>query len=193
MKVTDFQGPALILKKEILDLYIHDLSKPIKKIITELPIDIGTLKQSIELENVSASRVTQHIASKQKAFVASYRAKPVGYLFATTSRCWVGEIHDFLMIAPQEVYLFNAYVYRLFRGKGIYRALITHAAQYYKDKSFTNALIFSTQNNTNSIKGIEKAGFKCCGSVNFSNVLGRKSWEYSRRNSDSQSYFIHEV
>ncbi|MGB3342111.1 MAG: GNAT family N-acetyltransferase [bacterium] len=193
MKVTDFQGPALILKKEVLDLYIHDLNKPIKKIITELPIDIRTLKQPIELENVSASRVTQHIASKQNAFVASYRAKPVGYLFATISRCRVGEIHDFLMVAPQEVYLFNAYVYRMFRGKRIYRALITHAAQYYKDKSFTKALIFTAQNNTTSISGIEKAGFKCYGSVHFSNVLGRKSWKYSRRTSDSQSYFIHEV
>jgi GNAT superfamily N-acetyltransferase len=193
MKVSDFQFPALIPKKEVLGLYLHDLSKPIKKIKTELPINIQTLKKPIELENVSASIVTQHITSKQKAFVASYRAKPVGYLFATTSRCWIGEIHDFLTVAPQEVYLFNAYVYRMFRGKRIYRALITHAAQYYKDRSFTRALIFTVQNNTGSISGIEKAGFKCYGYVHFSNFLGRKSWEYSRKNSDSQSYFIHEI
>jgi GNAT superfamily N-acetyltransferase len=193
MKTTDFQGPTIALRKEVLELFILDLCKPIKNIKPQLPIDISILQQPIILENVSQAMLTQHIASGQKIFVAYYRKKPVGYLFATTAQCWVGEIQDSLMVAPKEIYLFNAYVYKKFRSRSIYPALLSHIAQYYKDKSFTNALIFTAQNNIISLKGIKKAGFKHSGDVHFKNFLGRKCWEYSRRKSESKSYFIHEV
>jgi len=193
MKTTDFQGPAIVLRKEVLELFILDLCKPIKNIKPDLPIDITILEQPTVLENVSTTMLTQHIASGQKIFVAYYRKKPVGYLFATTSQCWVGEIQDSLMVAPKEIYLFNAYVYKELRGRSIYPALLSHTAQYYKEKSFKNALIFTAQNNITSVKGIKKAGFKYSGDIHFRNFLGRKCWEYSRRKSDSRSYFIHEV
>lgn len=193
MKMTSFRGPALSLKKEKLDLFVCDLSDPISKVNAELPIEINILEQSTDLENTSIFMITSYLRTKQKIFVAYHRSAPVGYLFTSTARCRVGEIQDHLVIVSQEVYLFNAYTYKAFRGKHIYPTLITHAAQYYKDLCFRKALIFATRSNTSSINGIKKAGFKCYENITFSNILGWKSWNHIRGNSDTQSYFSHEV
>lgn len=193
MKTIEFPGPALTIKKETLELYIHDLSRPANEAKADLPVDIKRLRKPIALENVSSLVVSDHIASKQNIFVAYHLNKPIGYLFTTTLQSLVEEIDDYLKVADREIYLYNAYVYRMFRGKHIYQALLIHVLRYYKNKSYTKALIFTTQNNINSQTGIKKVGFKCFGHIHFSNFLGRKTWQYSRRNSASQSYFMHEV
>ena len=193
MKVIEFPGLALTIKREALELYISDLSRPLKAVKTDLPINIRILKKPIPLANVSTAMISKHITSKQNIFVAWYQARPVGYLFATSAPCWVGEICDHLKVASKEIYLFNAYAYPGFRGKHIYQNLLSYALKYYKKNSYIRALIFTTQNNISSRCGIKKAGFKCFGHIHFSNFLGRKIWQYSRRNSDSQSYFMHEI
>ena len=193
MKAIEFPGLALTIKQETLELYVRDLGKVINEPKPELPINIQLLKKPLPLENVSPKIVFEHLAAGHNIFVAFYNNRPVGYLFTTTSRSWVAEIRDHFVVAPQEVYLFNAYVYRMFRGKRVYQTMLTFILKYYRKKSYTKALIFTTQNNVNSRNGIEKAGFKRFRYVHFKNFLGRRSWQYSRRNSDSQSYFSHEV
>ena len=193
MKTTEFLGLELTVKKETLELYIHDLSKQIKNIKTALPINIELMQKPIPLENSPSSMIIDHLASGQNIFVAFHQDKPVGYIFSTNSKCWVGEIHDHLKVATREIYLFNAYIYGTFRCKKIYQALITHVLRYYKNRSYKQALIFTIHNNNTSRKGIENAGFEYIGCIRFSDFLGRKSWQYSRRTSDSQSYFLHEA
>lgn len=193
MKISSFQNPSLCIRKESLSLYICDLCDSIKKIEPTLIVDISILERPIELENTPKTAVAERLASGQTIFVALHQTKPVGYLSTTTDRCWVGEVEDSLTVAPKEVYLFDAYTFKAFRGKHIYPALITHAAQYYKNRSYTKALIFTSTTNVSSVKGIEKTGFCCSKNIHFRNILGWKSWNHNRKNSDVQSRFSHEI
>ena len=193
MKISSFQNPSLCIRKEALSLYICDLCDSIKKIEPALVVDISILERPIELENTPKTAVAERLASGQTIFVALHQTKPVGYLSTTTDRCWVGEVEDSLTVAPKEVYLFDAYTFKAFRGKHIYPALITHAAQYYKNRSYTKALIFTSRTNVSSVKGIEKTGFCCSKNIRFRNILGWKSWNHNRKNSDVQSRFSHEI
>lgn len=193
MKISSFQNPSLCIRKESLSLYICDLCDSIKQIEPILVVDISILERPIELENTPKTAVAERLASGQTIFVALHQTKPVGYLSTTTDRCWVGEVEDSLTVAPKEVYLFDAYIFKAFRGKHIYPALITHAAQYYKNRSYTKALIFTSTTNVSSVKGIEKTGFCCSKNIHFRNILGWKSWNHNRKNSDVQSRFSHEI
>jgi len=193
LKISSFQNPSLCIRKESLSLYIYDLCDSIKKIEPALVVDISTLEHPVELENTPKTAVAERLASGQTIFVALHQTKPVGYLSTATDRCWVGEVEDSFAVAPKEVYLFDAYTFKAFRGKHIYPALITHAAQYYKNRSYTKALIFSSTNNVSSVKGIEKTGFCCFKNIHFRNILGWKSWNHNRKNSDVQSRFSHEI
>lgn len=193
MKITSFQGLFLCVRKESLSLYTCDLRASIKRVDPKLAIDISVLEHPIELENAPKTAVAERLAAGQTIFVALHQAKPIGYLSAATARCPVEEIQDNFAVAPKEVYFFGAYTFKTFRGKRIYPALITHAAQYYKDRSYTKALIFTTTSNVTSIKGIKKSGFGCYENIHFHNILGWKSWNHNRINSDVQSRFNHEI
>ena len=193
MKISSFQNPSLYIRKESLSLYICDLCNSIKEIEPVLVVDISILERPIELENTPKTALAERLASGQTIFVAFHQTKPVGYLFTATDRCCVGEVEDSFAVAPKEVYLFDAYTFKAFRGKHIYPALITHAARYYKNRSYTKALIFTSTTNVSSVKGIEKAGFCCYKNIHFHNFLGWKSWNHDRKNSDVQSRFSHEI
>lgn len=193
MKTTEFLGLELTVKKQSLELYIHDLGQKIKDIRTALPINIELLQKPVPMQDTSLSMISDHLMSGQNIFAAFYQKKLVGYIFTTTSKCWVKEIQDYFNVAPHEVYLFNAYVCRKFRGNQIYQALLTHILRYYRARSYRIALIFTVRNNINSRKGIKNAGFTYFGDIHFSDFLGKKSWQYSRRTSDCQSCFLHEA
>jgi GNAT superfamily N-acetyltransferase len=193
MKNHEFHGPALPWKTETLCLYAYDLSKPAKNIKAELPIGIDLLNRPIKLENTALAMIHDHLKSNQDIFAACYRKKPVSYLFTATSRCWIGEVHDCLSIAPQEVYLFNAYTYKGFRGKHIYPALISHVLRHYQQRSFKKALIFTTGENTISMTGITRVGFKHYGNVQFRYFLGKRSWKFTRSDHGCRSHFVHDI
>lgn len=193
MKISSLQGIAFCIRRESLSLYTCDLRNSVKRVDPKLAIDISILYHPNELKNAPKAVVANSLASGQTIFVARHQTKPIGYLSAATDRCWVGEVQDNLAVGPKEVYFFNAYTFTKFRGRRIYPALITHAAQYYKDRSYTRALIFTTATNTISLRGIEKAGFGCYENIYFHNLFGWKSWNHNRVNNDVQSRFCHEI
>ena len=120
----------------------------------------------------------QRLAKGDRLIVAYVKRNPVAYLFAATTDTWVGEIEDWLNIAAQEVYFYDAFTAIDYRGRRIYPSLMAAAARYFKKRGFRHAMIFSTAENKYSIKGIEKCGFRCYEVVDYRNFLGLKSWYY---------------
>lgn len=181
-----------MIKQEKLSLYSCDLKKTVPDIETRIPVHIETYNLAIELDNVQFETVEERIARGNLIFAAWYRSKVVGYLFASTQNCEVGEMEDVLNIREGEIYLYDAFTSPGFRGNRIYPALLTTACKYFKERDYAYALIFTRESNVNSVKGIEKAGFFCYQVVQFENKFGEKSWNYSSRSCNVQSHFAHE-
>lgn len=193
MKKHKFLGLTRRISKELLSLYFLDLRNSILSIKSKLAIEIALCDRALDLENMRPSIIRERLSRGDRIFVAYHRSKPVAYLFTTTTECWVSEIEDNLIIGLDEIYLYDAYTRAEYRGNRIYSCLITSAAQFFKKLSYSNALIFATNSNILSAKGIERSNFYCYQTIHFYNLFGLRSWDYSKRNKLIQSRFSNEI
>ncbi len=187
-----FSEPNRVIKRETLKLYSFDLKGNISCVEPRIAIQFEMCNHPLELDNVQYETVEERIASGNLIFVARYRSRVVGYLFISTAACEVGEIEDMLTVHTGEVYFYDAFTCPGFRRNRIYQALLLNACQYFKDRAYSFALIFTKESNVNSKKGIEGAGFSCYQVIQFANRFGEKSWNYSSRSCDVQSRFGNE-
>ena len=162
-------------------MYDFDLKKRISMVETEAVVDVSVHGKPLVLGRLQRSVIESRLEKGDKIFIAKHNGNPVAYLFAATSKTYIGEIDDWLIVNGREVYLYDAFTAPEFRGKRIYPRLITEASDYFKNKSCKHAMIFSAARNITSIKGIERCGFKCYETVWYRNFLGWKSWRYQVR------------
>ena len=162
-------------------MYAVDLKKRIRRIESELIVDISAHTKPVPIGRVQKSVIESRLEKGDKVFIAKSNGDLVAYLFAATSKTDIGEIDDWLIVDQNEVYLYDAFTVSRVRGKGIYPRLIMHASACFKKQGFKHALIFSTVGNAASIRGIERCGFRCYETVWYRNFLGWKSWRYDVR------------
>jgi GNAT superfamily N-acetyltransferase len=193
LKRQRFTGIRLRIARESLRLYCLDLQDAVATITPTLKTEISIHDTPLHLQHIDSSIVEKRIAYGDKIFVAHHDAHAIACLFASNTQSWVNEIEDRFIVSTAEIYFYDAYTEHAYRGNRIYSSLITHAAHYFKNLSYTTALIFSTAANTISIKGIEKAGFDCYQIVQFHNFFGWKQWTYSTRNKNVASRFSYEA
>jgi len=193
LKKRKFLGLTRRILKESLRLYSLDLRNSISSIKSKLAIEISLCDRPLDLENIQPSIIKERLSRGDRIFVAYHRSKPVAYLFTTTTECWVSEIEDNLIIGLDEIYFYDAYTRVEYRGNRIYSCLITSAAHFFKKLFYSNALIFATNSNALSAKGIERSNFHCYQTIHFYNIFGLGIWDYSKRNKFIQSRFSNEI
>ena len=176
MKRKKFDGFAPVCKHCVLYLYERALRRRIHLVEPLVAIRSLVHDRTAEIKILRASTVAQRMAAGDRLFVAYHNDIPVGYLFAATQECRVGEIDDWLRIEQKEVYFYDAHTGPQFRGKRIYPHLIARAADYFKSESYDYAMIFSTGDNMRSRRGIERSGFNVYQTADYRNLLGWKSW-----------------
>lgn len=177
---------------ESLKLYSFNLRDKIPDITPKVTIDVVDYTRPLKLENLKRETVEERILYGDQIFVACHKSKPVAYLFVTTTRSQVCEIDDTLLVGSNEVYLYDAFTSADYRGNRIFPALISNAASFFKERSYSYALIFVTSSNINSIRGVKRAGFSCYQIIHFYNFFGFKIWNYTARSRYVQSRFSNE-
>ncbi|KPK62838.1 hypothetical protein AMJ83_09525 [candidate division WOR_3 bacterium SM23_42] len=178
MRRRRFDGFAKAYKREVLNMYAFDLRNKMGVIAPGMAVNVSAHEKPVEARILHKSTAEERVARGEKIFVAYYQKNPIAYLFASTGDCWIGEIEDWLVIDPDEIYLYDAFTSPEYRGRGIYPLLINRAAGYFRNRSYRYTMIFATGSNTESIRGIEKCGFKCYEIVHYRNFLGWKSWHF---------------
>ena len=159
-------------------MYALDLGGVVPRVKPLMQVKYAVHKSPVRIDTVAASTQQQRAAKGDQVVVAYIEQHPVAYLFAAITDTWVGEVEDWLNIPAREVYLYDAYTAAEYRGRRIYPFLMTTAAHYFKKRACRFALIFSTAGNTDSLRAIERCGFKCYEVVDHRNFLGLKSWRY---------------
>lgn len=186
---THSTGFNLSVSHEHLRLYHVKLHQHQRTITARIPVDVSISDFVPELELFDKSVRKQRTQRQDTVLIAFHEAQPVGYLFATTKNCWIGEIENWLIVKPREVYLYDAFTHPAFRGKRIYATLVNRAANFFKQRGYSYALIFASAHNTSSIRGIEYCGFAEYGSVRSINLFGRNVWDFRITETYVTSYF----
>ena len=186
---THYAGFNLSVSHEHLRLYHAKLHQHERTITARIPVVVSISDFVPELELFDKSIREQRTQRRDTVLIAFHEAQPVGYLFATTKNCWIGEIENWLIVKPREVYLYDAFTHPAFRGKRIYATLVNRAADFFKQHGYSYALIFASAHNTSSIRGIEYCGFAEYGSIHSINLFGRNVWNFRITETHVTSYF----
>ena len=77
-----------------------------------------------------------------------------------------------------EVYLYDAFTFAEYRGQNLYPTLLQRILDFSRQQGLRRALIFVLSDNTASIRGVQKAGFREFQRVTYRNILGFARYAY---------------
>lgn len=114
--------------------------------------------------NIPTVDVHIRLANGNIAFVAYLDNKPAAFGWMATYRAKIGELNHEFVLPEGNRYLWNFRTLESFRGKGIYPALL-HYIMTNGDDNAIRFWIIHAPENTASLRGIRKAGFKYVGKL----------------------------
>jgi len=117
-------------------------------------------------------------ARGEQFWTAQHEGKILSYCWATHEPVEIGEIQCIMAPRGDEVYLYDAFTFAEYRGQNLYPALLQQVLDYNRQQGVRRALIFVLSDNTASIRGVQKAGFREFQRVTYQNVLGFARYVY---------------
>jgi len=117
-------------------------------------------------------------ARGEEFWTAQREGKILSYLWATQEPVEIGEIRCVMSPRGDEVYLYDAFTFAEYRGQNLYPALLQRVLDSSHRQGLRRALIFVLSDNTASIRGVQKAGFREFQRVTYHNILGFVRYTY---------------
>ena len=117
-------------------------------------------------------------ARGEQFWTAQHGDKILSYCWATREPVDIGEIRCIIAPRGDEVYLYDAFTFAEYRGQNLYPALLQQVLGYNRQQGKRRALIFVLSDNTASIRGVQKAGFREFQRVTYQNILGFARYTY---------------
>jgi L-amino acid N-acyltransferase YncA len=102
----------------------------------------------------------------------------LAYCWATQEPVEIGEIRCVMSPRSDEVYLYDAFTFAEHRGQNLYPALLQRMLDASRKAGLRRALIFVMSDNTASIRGVQKAGFREFQRVTCRNIFGFARYAY---------------
>lgn len=113
---------------------------------------------------ISPEDTVKRMANDHAAFVAYVNSVPAAFGWMARGKAMIGELAHELILPIGNRYLWNFRTVEAFRGLGIYPALLQYIIRYEKEKASRFWIIHAPEN-TSSLKGIKKAGFRYVGKL----------------------------
>jgi ribosomal protein S18 acetylase RimI-like enzyme len=121
----------------------------------------------------------------EQFWTAQLNNRIVSYCWATRDPVEIGEIRCRIHPRADEIYFYDAFTYAEYRGRNLYPALLQRMLEHSHHAGLRRALIFVLSDNTASIRGVEKAGFKEFQRVTYCTFLGLGRYLYRPRLPDA--------
>lgn len=176
---------ALLSTKKVLCLFDVDLkAPPPPACAARLPVDYRLVDmRSWATQPYINDLPDRHLFPSrlergEQFWTAQQDAKILSYCWATRLPVEIGEIRRKISPRDDEVYLYDAFTFAAYRGYNLYPALLQHILEQSRQQGFRRALIFVMSDNTASIRGVSKAGFREFQRVTYSRVLGITRYGY---------------
>ncbi|MGQ4807899.1 hypothetical protein NKDENANG_01265 [Candidatus Entotheonellaceae bacterium PAL068K] len=114
-------------------------------------------------------------------WTAQHSDRIIAYCWVTQESVAIGEVRRIISPRRDEVYLYNAFTFPEYRGQNLYPALLHRILEHSRQQGLRRALIFVLSDNTASIRGVQKAGFREFQRVTYRNFLGFDRYTYRPR------------
>ncbi len=139
----------------------------VKGLRIEKSTDLALLSQ---MSGASVDNINLRLANGHIAFVAYIYDIPAAFGWMARENAHIGELNHNIILPPGNRYLWNFRTAPKYRGLGIYPALLQYIISYEKTYAEQFWIIHAPEN-TSSLRGILKAGFRNSGIVYLNDVL----------------------
>jgi GNAT superfamily N-acetyltransferase len=102
----------------------------------------------------------ERLRNGESCAVARHGSEVVSYCWSTDGPAWVGEINRLVVPEPPDVYLYDAFTLPPWRGRGLFRVLLSRLLAMSRERGRRRALIFALASNRASCRAIEGTGFE---------------------------------
>ncbi|MED5578825.1 MAG: hypothetical protein VX794_02220 [Nitrospinota bacterium] len=96
----------------------------------------------------------------EKCYAALVDERITSYIWSSRGSVGVDEINMAIKPSTDEVYLYDAFTIKKWRGNNLYPSILQLALENAEKENIKRTMIFVGSNNTASRKGVIKAGFK---------------------------------
>jgi ribosomal protein S18 acetylase RimI-like enzyme len=147
-----------------MDVTIREAKETDLKLVRKYTVETAwtTVLSESERKELDKEKWAKHILEgfeklskreTERIFVAEDESHAfLGYL-------WVGEGSN-MMTGKKHGYIYDIFVKKEFRGKGIGKILLEKAQSYCREKGYSRILLMVSVNNANAIELYNKSGFK---------------------------------
>jgi hypothetical protein len=125
-----------------LVLLEYDLSPQVHKVHLDSPVEIALLSMD-EVDEYFAGRpqadpadIRRRFAHGEHCFVARFKGEMVGACWAATGRAFIEYLDCEISLAPDQVYVYNAFTVAQFRGRRIAPQRGLYLAQYMEKAGY---------------------------------------------------------
>lgn len=163
-------------------VYDIDLSVPLPR--ARAPVEVRRLdpadRPAVEAlarmyqEPATPEGVLRRLSDQEHCYVAYFEDRPVSYIWYAF-RPWVREYYnDTLKLAPDEIYVHDAYTVAELRGKNIYPLLKVYGAQdLARERGAKRVLMYVRIQNKASLSASRRMGDKRAGRYVYLRLFGR--------------------
>ncbi|MBI2368767.1 MAG: GNAT family N-acetyltransferase [Deltaproteobacteria bacterium] len=185
-----------LVQRQTLCLYSFWLSSPVARVEPRGPLDIrfiaGMADRTTALLRAfyPAGGVEERLDKGDRCCVGVREDRVAGYCWLGRGEVSVAEIHRSILVAPDEVYYYDAYTVPECRGQNIFPALLARMLEADRAQGLARALIFAMSTNHPSRRAISKAGFQHFRDVEMITVLGLSFYRMRPLRSEREVAFV---
>lgn len=132
----------------------------------------NTLNKMEFLSEFSTDQVLDRVNSGNYLYIAKHKGEIIGFIWFAVKNGWIPSFHGEMELKPHEVYEYNGYVHRGYRGKNILNMIKAHAFRDLLSMGYRSSIGVVFVWNRSSLRIHEKIGSVTTGSISFGYVLG---------------------
>lgn len=165
---------GVIYRKEVVLVFSRDLSSTQFSDAPENPDGLSiNLLTAIEIDDLlsvsysSRGEILNRLAEGDLCLVAHLNGRVVHYSWLTAKIQYAWELERSIDLKPGQYYLYNCRTVRIFRGRGIYKAVIARALDETLKRNGRSLAALVKRGNANSLKAFHALGFEIVQEISF--------------------------
>jgi SAM-dependent methyltransferase/ribosomal protein S18 acetylase RimI-like enzyme len=163
------------------------INEEISEVSARVPLVFGWLdgKQIDEYlrlrPDATRTEIVRRLSLGQACLIARCNGQIVHAGWSTAGRARIDYLERDIQLAPDEMYIFEAFTAPDYRGANIPPAVSAYRCRYFGNLGYRRFVAVVVPENQRALRSFQKAGYRICGTMG-SVGLGTWRWNFSRRN-----------
>lgn len=164
--------------------------EPLEQVAARVPLEFGFLDETQIDDYVclrpdaNRAEILRRLREGQWCITARSNGQLVYAGWSTAGRARIDYLGREIQLAPDEIYIFEAFTAPEFRGVNIPSAVSQFRLRYFGNLGYRRFVAVVVPENWRALRSFRKAGYRVCGTMGFVRI-GAWRWDFTRLGKDN--------